>query len=133
MDLAELSQRAPDPIFVTTARITSRRFIVNADGIPSMVPRRSYTVYGAVFDLDVPALTCLSLRLGFPSMVERYGGFVRDPNGTLMVVEFHAARNHRVGRASPDCISAIVASAQHYGFPESYVEELCEWDVDAQS
>jgi hypothetical protein len=83
-----LAERAPDPELVTTARINSRRFIINRDGLPGITPRRGHTVYGVVYQLPDISLTCLSLQMGFPTTVERFGGFVRDPAGTLMVVEF---------------------------------------------
>jgi hypothetical protein len=130
MDRATLAQHAPDPVLVTTARIVSRRFIVNRDGIVGITPRRGHTVFGVVYELEDVALTCLSLRLGFPTTVERFGGFVRDPAGTLMVVEFFSPRDQRVGKAMPDTIAPIVASAQQWGVPESYLDELRQWDID---
>src|SRR5258708_5351431 len=34
-----IRQRCPDPVFICTARLTSRRFIVNSDDLASIVPR----------------------------------------------------------------------------------------------
>jgi hypothetical protein len=130
MDRAVLAQHAPNPVFVTAARISSRRFIVNRDGLPGITPRRGHAVFGLVYELEDIALTCLSLRLGFPTTVERFGGFVRDLAGTLMVVEFFSPRDQRAGRAPPDVIAPIVASAQQWSFPESYLDELRQWDID---
>jgi hypothetical protein len=89
-------------------------------------------VWGVVYSLEDISLTCLSLRIGFPTTYERFGGFVRDAAGQLMVVEFFSPRDQRPGRALPDTISPIVAAAQQWSFPETYLDELREWDIDAQ-
>jgi hypothetical protein len=125
-----LAQHLPDPVLVTTARIASRRFIVNTDGLPAITPRRGHTVYGVVYAVSDVGLTCLSLRLGFPTVYERFGGFVQDAAGQLMVVEFFSPRDQRAGEALPDIIAPIVAAAQQWAFPPDYLDELRQWDVD---
>ena len=51
MDQSVIRERCPDPIFICTARLTSRRFIVNSDGLASIVPRRDYMVHGIVWEV----------------------------------------------------------------------------------
>src|SRR5258707_13148969 len=80
-----IRERCPDPVFICTARLTSRRFIVNSDGLASIVPRRDFTVHGVVWEVHDIALTCLSLQLGVPSVYDRFGAFARDPAGQLII------------------------------------------------
>lgn len=127
-----IRERCPDPVFITTARILSRRFIVNSDGLASIVPRRDYTVHGIIWEVHDVAMTCLDIRLGVPSVYERFGAFARDPAGTLIVSEFHATRNRQSGVANPNYLSVIIEAAQKYGFPADYVEQIQGWDIDRQ-
>jgi hypothetical protein len=117
MDQTILAQHAPDPVFVSRARMSGRRFLINQDGQPSMAPRRGHVVHGLVFELEDVGLTCLSLQLGVPSTYERYGAFARDVHGTLMAVEFHATRDQRPGKGSPDHIASIMAYWSAMEFP----------------
>lgn len=130
MDPKVLGEIAPDPVFVTKARLGSRQFIVNRSGRCSVVPRVNHTVHGLIYSLENVSLTCLSIQLGFPGTYERYGAFARNPAGTLAVVEFFGLRDQRFGKGSPDTIGSIVALAQHHGFPPDYIDEIREWDAN---
>ena len=110
--------------------MSGRRFLINADGLPSMSPRRGHTVHGVVFDMEDVALTCLSLQLGVPTTYDRYGAFARNALGNLMVVEFHATRDQRPGKGSPDQIAPIIALGRRFSFPLDYLEHIAEFDMD---
>jgi hypothetical protein len=86
-----------------------------------------------VWEIDDVAMTCLDLQLGVPATYDRFGTFARNSAGTPIVVEFHATRDYRVGRAHPDTIGPIVVAAIARGFPPEYVDELLEWDMDFAS
>jgi hypothetical protein len=128
-----IAERCPDPVFITKARLMSRRFIVNSDGLASIVPRRHHVVHGIVWEVHDISLTCLSLQLGVPSIYDRFGAFARDPGGQLIISEFFATRNRKLGSAHPSYLAVIVEAAQKWGFPESYVEELQGWEIDRQA
>jgi hypothetical protein len=132
MDESVIRERCPDPVFITTAQILSRRFIVNSDGLASIVPRRDYAVHGIIWEVHDVAMTCLDIRLGVPSVYERFGAFARNDAGTLIVSEFHATRNGQFGVAHPSYLSVIVEAARKWEFPDGYVEQIQGWDIDRQ-
>jgi hypothetical protein len=133
MDAETISERVPDPQFVCTARMDSRRFIINTDGRASITPRAGYEVRGVIWELHEVAVTCLDLQLGVPSGVDRFGGFSRDQAGRLIVSEFHAYRNREFGRAHPDYLAVILKAARLHDFPQAYVDQVQGWDVDQQA
>ena len=133
MDPAVMAERVPDPEFVCTARMESRRFIINADGIASITPRRGFECHGVVWQVEEIAVSCLDLLLGVPGPVERFGGFSRNLAGTLIVSEFYMYRNRELGSAHPDYLADIVNAARKHGLPDAYIREIERWDVDQQA
>ena len=132
MDPAVLGARCPDPVFVCTAYIESRKFIIDGDGRATIRPRKNHSVYGAVFEVDDLAMTCLGLWLGVPSVHDRFGAFGRNVDGKMVLMEYHGTRARGLGRAEPDYIRTIMDAARSYGFPPTYLDELSEWDVDSE-
>jgi hypothetical protein len=133
MDAEVMAERVPNPEFICTARMESRRFLVNTDGIASITPRKGFEVHGVIWQVEEVGVTCLSLQLGVPSIYDRFGAFARDPAGQLIISEFYATRNRQLGSAHPSYLAVIVNAARKWQFPESFVEELQSWDIDRQA
>ena len=129
-----IRELCPDPRFVTTARYLSKRFIVNGEGVATLVRRRDSTVYGVIWEISDIAQTGLDIFMGMPGVYDRYGSFARGPAEELVVSEYYGARNRTPGTATPEYLRPILDAGRRHGFPQSYLNELTAWtngDVDA--
>jgi hypothetical protein len=133
MDAEVMAERVPDPEFICTARMESRRFLINTDGIASITPRSGFEVHGVIWQVEEIGVTCLDLQLGVPGGVDRFGGFSRNNSGKLIVSEFYMYRNRELGTAHPDYLTVILNAARKHGFPDDYIEQIERWDVDRQA
>jgi|GEM_PF-1614926 len=122
--LRELGSEAE---FVSVAHFESRRWIVNSDGVASIVPRRGHRIYGVIWRLPEVEMAALDLFLEVPQVFDRYGALAHLPNGRRIAAEFYAARNHELGSASPDYLEPILKTGRQFGFPEPYLEEISGW------
>lgn len=118
----------PDPRFVTTARYLSRQFTINSDGVATARPQRGQVLHGVVWEVSEVGVAALDIAMGVPSMYDRFGAFARSPDEALITTEFYATRNMRsVGTAKPSYLRVIQDAARHWGFPESYLDEIAAW------
>jgi hypothetical protein len=118
----------PDPRFVTTARYFSKRFVINDDGVATLVPRRDFTVYGVIWAISDIAQCGLDIALGMPGIRDRFGSLARGPDGQLVSSEYYGARNNRtIGKASHKYLQPILDAARHWNFPQSYLDEIGGW------
>jgi hypothetical protein len=117
----------PDPEFVTVATAPAFRFIINRDGIATIIPTPDSVVYGVVWQIDEIALVALDICMGMPTFFERAGGFKLNIDGKLIVSEHYVAREVRSGEPKSSYLETIVKAAKDHGFPPSYVEELLRW------
>jgi len=118
----------PEPRFVTTARYLSKRFIINDDGVATLVPRRDFIVHGVVWEISDIAQCGLDIALGMPGIRDRFGSFARGPAGELISSEYYGSRNNRTfGKASHKYLQPILDAARHWKFPQSYLNEIASW------
>jgi len=127
LDKSVISERCPEPEFVTLAHYEGRRFIVNSDGIATIVPRKDFKVFGVVWCVHEIGLAALDIHAGVPHDHDRYGCFARSASGQLCVTEFYATRNRTEGLADPSYLSPIIAAARHWRLPDAYIEEMASW------
>jgi hypothetical protein len=67
MDADVMAERVPDPEFICTARMESRRFLVNTDGIASITPRIGFEVHGVIWQVEEIGVTCLDCNSACPA------------------------------------------------------------------
>jgi hypothetical protein len=88
---ASIRRYCPNPKFICVAAYSSHRFIVTSEGVASIQPRRNSVVYGVVWQLHEIALAALDLSKYRPGVNERFGAFVRDLSGRLVISEHYAS------------------------------------------
>lgn len=121
-------KHCPDARIVAPARLLSHRFIMNEQGVATMIRHRGATVHGLIWEITEQEQTSLEDQLGLPSTTDRYGAFARGPHQEMIAVEFYAARNHRHGIAKdPMEVAQLLAVAEQWQFPESYLTQLARW------
>ena len=127
LDQDLIRERCPDPEFITLAHYEGRRFIVNSDGIATIIPRKDFKVYGVIWSVHEIGLAALDIHAGVPHDHERYGCFARSASGQLCVSEFYATRNRTEGLADRDYLRPIIAAARHWKLPAAYIKEMASW------
>lgn len=127
LDEALLRERCPDPTFLTLAHYDSRRFIINSDGVATLVPRKGYRTYGVLWLVHEIGLAALDIHAGVPQEYDRFGAFARSASGELCVSEFYATRNRTEGNADSKYLRPIIAAALQWKFPDAYVAEIASW------
>lgn len=128
MDEMRIRELCPDPRFVMTARYLSKRWVVNDQGVATLVPRRDFTVYGVIWEITEVAQTGLDIQMGVPSIYDRFGSFARGPAEELVLSEYYGARNNRtLGKATPEYLQPILDAGRCWAFPSSYLDEIGSW------
>ncbi len=122
-----IRERCPDPRFVMTAHYTSKKFIINTDGVATLTPRRDFTVYGVVWEISNVAQIGLDVFMGMPGVFDRFGSFARGRAGEMISTEYYGARNFKPGKADPKYLAPIIAAARHWKFPDVYIDEIASW------
>lgn len=131
---ATIRELCPDPRFVMVARYLSKRWIINDDGVATLVPRRGYTVWGVIWEISEVDQTGLDIFMGVPSVFDRFGSFARAPaTDELIASEYYGARNNRTfGKGSIDYLARIIDAARHWNFPAPYIEEIAAWSQSSR-
>src|SRR5258708_2150391 len=101
MDDEVMAERVPNPEFICTARMESRRFLVNRDGIASITPRIGFEVHGVIWQVEEIGVTCLDLQLGVPGGVDRFGGLNPNRAGRVIVREVYLFPQREAEAAHP--------------------------------
>jgi hypothetical protein len=134
---ARIQELCPEPKFAMTARYLSKRWIINDEGVATLVPRRDFVVWGVVWEISEAAQTRLDISMGVPGIYDRYGSFARGAAGELIPSEYYGRLNNRtLGLADADYLAAILDAARRWEFPQSYLAEIAGWtrpDTPTQS
>ena len=118
----------PSAWLVFRAKLLSRRFIFNQDGVATIMPCRGSVVHGLVWEISEQEQVDLESHLGVPTVLDRHGAFARGTNQEMIAVEYYASRNHRHGIAKdPMEIVQLLAVAHQWRFPDSYLSEIAQF------
>jgi hypothetical protein len=118
----------PSAWLVYRAKLLSRQFIFNQDGVATIVPCRGSVVHGLVWEISEQEQIDLEGEIGVPVTLDRYGAFARGLNQEMIAVEYYASRNHRQGEAKdPMEIVRLLAVANQWRFGDAYMTELAQW------
>jgi hypothetical protein len=122
-----IRELCPEPKFAMTARYLSKRWIINDEGVGTLVPRRDFVVWGVVWEITDVAQMGLEMCMAVPGIYDRYGSFARGHAGELISSEYYGTRNNRtLGLADADYLAPILDAARHWEF-QSYLEEIATW------
>ena len=78
-----IRELCPEPKFAMIARYLSKRWIINDEGVATVVPRRDFVVWGGVWEISEVAQARLEICMGVPGIYDRYGSFARVPLANL--------------------------------------------------
>lgn len=122
-----IREYCPSAMLVTAARLLSRRWLVNQDGIATIMPCRGSTVHGVVWEITKRDQFTLETKLGVPAKLDRSGALARGPQEEMIATELYASGKHRFGVADTLDIPQLITTGRELGFPEAYLSELATW------
>jgi len=122
-----IREYCPSARLVTAARLLSRQWIVNQDGVATIMPRRGAVVHGVVWRITEREQADIETHLGVPGAVDRFGALARGPQEEMIATELYASGKHRFGVADTLDIPQLIIIGRELGFPEAYIGELATW------
>lgn len=127
IDSIEMEDRCPGAVEVGTAVLSNYGFLINSRGVATVVPTEGKIVYGVLWSVSSDHLITLDDYEGV-----HFGTYRREPikvvfNDEDLEAEIYLAADLRPGHPRGDYLKRIVASATKRSFPESYIQELEQW------
>jgi cation transport regulator ChaC len=128
MDLAQMSTRCPTSSAVMNGELREHRFMINADGVATVVADLGSAVHGRLWQLSAKDERAL----------DRYEGVARGiykkshvevimGNGEKVSALIYISTNSRPGNARQGYMEKILSAARQCGLPRTYIEQLGPW------
>ena len=133
MDSSRMARMCPNARASGTGILFDYRFIINEQGLATVVPEAGKQVYGALWAVSDEDL----LRLDEYEEVAS-GLYSRVPvkvtlrRGAVSTALVYVAANNKPGSPESQYLETIVAAATRHGFPEPYIRELRGWPVQEE-
>jgi gamma-glutamylcyclotransferase (GGCT)/AIG2-like uncharacterized protein YtfP len=125
---AQMRSRCPGALMLDTARLGQYRFIINRLGVATVVPATNSTVYGVLWELTAAHEHALDEYEGVAEgWYYKARISVKSAADIVQHAMIYLAYDQVAGVPLPGYLEAIVAAAEAYGFPATYVRELCTW------
>jgi hypothetical protein len=127
MSRALMGARCPDAEAIGTATLAGWRFVINPDGLGSIVPQPGGRVHGVLWRLTARDLAAINAYEGIES-----GLYLRrqlpvrcgERQATALV---YIARQHGEGIPRPGYINVVLDAARDWQLPALYVRALARW------
>jgi len=127
---SRIRELCAEPTFVTTARCLGKRFVINDEGVATLLPLGGYTTYWEIHEVS---LTGLDIAQGMPGCTTRFGSLARGPADELVSSDYYGANNRTLGKASTGYLQLILDEGRRRGFPGNYLYEVASWAAPAQT
>jgi hypothetical protein len=124
----QMRSRCPGAPLLGTAGLDQYRFMINRLGVATVVPAADSTVYGVLWELTAAHEHALDAYEGVAEGWY-YKAHIAVKSAANMVQQamVYLACDRVAGVPQPGYLEAIVAAAETYGFPATYVRELRTW------
>jgi gamma-glutamylcyclotransferase (GGCT)/AIG2-like uncharacterized protein YtfP len=124
MDPAGMAQRCPRSTPLGLARLPRHRFIVTTDGYASVIRDPREEVHGVLWDCSLSDIRTLDKFEDLSS-----GLYVKISQPVILAggakrALVYIGRSGEIGRPKPGYMETVLASARHWGLPESYIAAL---------
>jgi hypothetical protein len=122
-----MNRHAPAATPVGVAALADHRFIITADGYASVVPMRAHTVYGVLWRLTPRDRVTLDLWENIAGGLYNVETLRVRHAGCRRLALVYFARPSRIGRPQAGYMEFVVAAAQAWDLPPSYIASLRPW------
>ena len=127
MSRAVMRQYAPSARAIGVAELADHRFVITADGYASVEPSRARTVHGVLWRITPRDRVLLDTWENVGGGLYRAATLPVRGTGGRMAALVYFARPGPEGRAKPGYIELVVAAAQEWDLPPSYIRGLECW------
>ncbi|MFS8182154.1 gamma-glutamylcyclotransferase family protein [Pseudovibrio denitrificans] len=124
-----MASRCPQAKSLGSASMDGYRFIITTEGVPSMVKAPGKRVHGVLWDCRIGDVTVVDgaealFRKGLDKVFlpVRSGG----QNKSAII---YLSRTANTGKPHAKAWEGVMEAAEHWDFPETYREELRQWDL----
>jgi gamma-glutamylcyclotransferase (GGCT)/AIG2-like uncharacterized protein YtfP len=128
MDDAQMGDRCSGAAPLATAVLAAHRFIINRQGVATVVPSPLVSVHGLLWSLTEPHETSLDEYEGVAEGIYlKETRQVIAASGQSVEALIYVAADGTEGSAEPGYFERIVAAAARLAFPPEYQRELRAW------
>jgi gamma-glutamylcyclotransferase (GGCT)/AIG2-like uncharacterized protein YtfP len=128
MNPEQMASRCPGSIFAGIGKLKDRRFMINLNGVASIIPDSTGDVYGVVWSISVAHKLILDGFEGVEDKIyyEKIMQVSTDIN-ELIDVLVYVATETLPGLPREGYLEKILKGAKNFGLPPLYIEELSKW------
>lgn len=127
MDREVMRRHAPGAIAVGVAALADHRFAISADGYASVLPGRAAMVHGVLWRLTPRDHAGLDAWENVAAGLYRPEIRVVRQASRCRPALLYVARSARLGRPKPGYLELVIAAAQAWDLPPSYIARLQRW------
>ena len=128
MNFDQMALRAPSSCFISVGFIKNNQFIINSNGVASLIRKENSRVYGALWKLNEDDLINLDKFEGLHKQIyKRVEGTVFDSNNHQTLAQIYIASDSTFGQPRLGYLEKIIESAKSLQFDNQYIEELKTW------
>lgn len=120
---AQMARRCPQAVAGSVVTLPGWRFIINSDGVATILPDEKARVIGLTWHLTRRCERALDLYEGVAHDIYRRAEFTVDGRPALV----YLARETQPGPPLAGYLEEILASAKRLGMAADYVAELARW------
>ena len=124
MDRDEMAYRCPSATFRGTATLDGYRFVINREGVATLVPSSRSLVYGVLWNLTPVDEVALDLFEGVDEQFYRKRVILTRYEGQEYPTLIYLASNSTLGRPRPGYLETVCDAARSHQFPATYVADL---------
>lgn len=128
LDAPAMAARCPGARLVGPARLPGYRFVVNAQGLATVVPERDGSVQGVLWCIGARDEHALDRFEGVAARLYRKAQLtVHGPQDRPRAALVYLASDARPGAPRPGYLERVVAAAEAQGLDPGYIAELRRW------
>ncbi len=125
MDLAQMAIRCPSAVTLVNAELLHHRFIVNTQGVGTVIPDPGSTVHGRLWRLTPDDERALDRYEGVAGdLYRKEYADIQLPDGRKDTALIYVATNSVPGKARPGYMEKVIAAAGECGLPQPYIDQL---------
>jgi hypothetical protein len=131
MSVKSMSRKCPSALFLGVVILPNHRFIINEQGIATVIPKAAARVYGVLWLLGEADEKTLDhyKRIGEGPYTKN----IRDieiAEGQTAKAMLYVSRNFVYGVPGKSYLDEILTNAEKHNFPKHYISELKQWSKE---
>lgn len=128
MSVKTMGRKCPSAVFLGVVKLPDHRFIINEQGIATVIPKAASRVYGILWLLSESDERTLDhyKRIGDGPYIKNNRD-IEIAEGRTAKAMLYVSRNFVYGVPGKSYLDEILATAEKHNFPSHYINELKQW------